>query len=94
MRASKLERLRQFLPFFAVGLAVVSVLVAAIFWVQRGAHLRLEGTIGRVRTLGLPDASTVVVLDFRVTNLADYPFVVRQVQVFLDTPEGKTLQGA
>lgn len=91
---SPLERLRRFLPFLLVGLAAVSVLVAVIFWVQRGAHLRLEGKIGRVRTLGLPDGSTVLVVDFRVRNAADYPFVVRQVQMFVETAEGRTLEGA
>lgn len=91
---SRLERLRRFLPFLGAGLAAVSVLLAVIFWAQRGAHLRLEGKIGRVRTLALPDASSVLVADFRVRNSADYPFLVRQVRVFLETAEGKTLEGA
>ncbi len=91
---SRLERLRRFLPFLGVGLAAVSVLVAVIFWVQRGAHLSLEGRIGRVRTLGLPDGSSVLVADFRVRNTAEYPFVVRQVQIFVETAEGRTLEGA
>jgi hypothetical protein len=94
MAVSRLERLRQFLPFLGVGLALLSVLVALIFWVQRGAHLDLKGTIGRVRTLALPDSSTVVILDFRITNVADYPFVVKHIEVFLETESGKTLEGA
>ncbi|MDW8131481.1 MAG: hypothetical protein RMI94_13100 [Bryobacterales bacterium] len=95
MRAeSRLERLCRFLPFLGAGLAVVAVLVATIVWMQGGAHLRLEGKIGRVRTLALPDASSLLVVDFRVRNEADYPFVVRQVQIFVQTEEGETLEGA
>ncbi len=95
MRAnSRLEQLRRLLPFFGVGLAALGLLIALIFWMQRGAHLRLEGKIGRVRTLALPDGSSVLIADFRVRNAADYPFVVRQVQIFLETADGRTLEGA
>lgn len=93
MPSKAVERLRQLGPFVAIGVAVVALMVAAAFWLQRGAHLRLEGSIGKVRTLALPDSSTVLVIDFRVRNVADYPFVVRRVEVFLETAAGRTLEG-
>ena len=94
MAASKLERLRQFLPFVGIGAVLLSLLIALLFWVQRGAHLELEGAIGRARTLGLPDGSTIVILDFRIKNVADYPFVVKNIEVLLESREGKTWEGA
>jgi len=94
MRESKAERIRRFMPFLLIGLAAVSLLTALVFWIQRGAHLELEGRIQKVRTLALPDSSTIVVIDFRFANAANYPFVVRRVDVLLDSAEGRTLEGA
>lgn len=94
MRESKAERIRRFLPFLLAGLGAVSLLVVLLFWVQRGAHLELKGRIQKVRTLALPDSSTVVVIDFRFVNTANYPFVVRRVDVLLDGADGRTLEGS
>ena len=82
------------LPYLGIGAVLFSLLIALLFWVQRGAHLELQGAIARARTLELPDGSTIVILDFRITNVADYPFVVKNVEVFLESAEGKTWQGA
>ncbi len=94
MAASRAERIRAFLPFLGVGVGLVGLLVGAVFWMQRGAHPELKGTIGKVRTLGLPDSSTVVVVDFRFANAADYPFVVRRVDVLVESAEGRRVEGA
>jgi hypothetical protein len=94
MAGKAIERLRRFAPFVALGGGLLALLVAAAFWLQRGAHLELKGSIGKVRTLPLPDGSTVVVIDFRLKNIADYPFVVRRVDVWLDAADGRSLQGA
>jgi hypothetical protein len=89
-----LMRMRRFLPYLGLGLIGMSALVAVLLYLQRGAHLELKGSIQKVRTLALPDSSTVVVIDFRFANPSDYLFVVRQVEVLLDTPGGQTLAGA
>ena len=94
MAAGRAERIRAFLPFLGVGLGVVALLAGAVFWMQRGAHPELRGSIGKVRTLGLPDSSTIAVVDFRFANRADYPFVVRRVDLLVENADGRTLEGA
>ncbi len=94
MRETRAERIRRFLPFLGVGLGVVALMVAGAFYIQRGAHPELKGSIQKVRTLALPDSSTVAVMDFRFVNTADYPFVIRRVDVFIETADGATVEGS
>ena len=67
----------------ALGIAVlvVAAIVGGVFYMQRGAHVELQGKILKVRTAPLDENSSVAVLDFRFTNIADYPFAVRDVTV-------------
>lgn len=71
-----------------IGLALAVILVAAGLWfvlrVNKGSHMVLEGQIQKVRTLGLPDDSTAVIVDFRVTNPTDFKFMVRELHVLVD----------
>jgi hypothetical protein len=76
-----------------VGLLVVALGIAGVFWMQRGAHVELKGSILKVRTLSLEEKSTVAVIDFRFVNPSDYPFVVRKVEVFLVDGKGERIQG-
>lgn len=79
----------------ALGIAVVVVaaIVGGVFYMQRGAHVELQGRILKVRTAPLDENSSVAVLDFRFTNIADYPFTVRDVTVALEDSSGKLIQG-
>jgi len=77
---------------FGVGLVGAGLLVAFIFWFQRGAHIQLKGSVLKVRTLSLEPESTIAVLDFRITNPADYEFVIGRVEVFLEDGSGQRIQ--
>jgi hypothetical protein len=79
---------------FGAGLAVVVAMVFALVYVQRGAHIRLDGGIQQVRLAGMDDYSSVAVIDFRFHNPADYPFVVRRVDVSIVDADGHTYDGA
>jgi hypothetical protein len=46
-----------------------------------------------VRTLALDENSAAALIDFRVLNPSDYPFVVRQATVSMVEPSGKTIEG-
>jgi hypothetical protein len=81
-------------PFFAIGLVVVALVLAWIMFAQRGAQMQLNGSILKVRTLALDDKSAAAILDFRVANLSDYKFVVRQADTTLVDQSGNTLEGA
>ena len=85
---------KQFLIFFGVGVLVIGVSVVAIMYSHRGAHLELKGEILKIRTGELSDRDSIAVLDFRVTNISDVPFVVRQVEVTLDKADGSTAESA
>jgi len=85
---------KQLLPFVAVGMVIAALMVAFTLFVQRGAHIELEGSIQKVRTLSVEAASTIVVLDFRFVNGSNYPFVVRDVAVSLEDRQGDLIEGA
>jgi hypothetical protein len=81
------------LPFLAIGLVVVAVAVVWILYMQRGAHVEIQGSIQKVRTLALDENSSALIIDFRVLNPSDYSFVVRRADVFLTDPAGVEHQG-
>lgn len=74
-------------------MVIAAALVAAVFWVQRGAHLELEGSILKVRTLAVEQAGSIAVADFRFVNSSNYPFIVREVTVSLEDAGGRTFEG-
>jgi len=84
---------KSFWAFLLVGLAAAALLVAVLLYWNRGAHLELKGSILKVRTLATDPAATVVIADFRFVNRADYPFVVRKVEVWLEDAAGQAIEG-
>jgi hypothetical protein len=84
---------KQFLIFFGVGLVAIGIAIFAIVSSTKGAHLELQGKVLKVRTGALSDDDSIAVLDFRVENVSDVPFVVRLVEVTLDKQDGNTVQG-
>jgi len=81
--------------FLAAGLAVVGGLIFTMLTATQGGHLRLEGKILKVRVLALPgSAASIVIVDFRVTNPSDVPFVVNSVTLHLQPATGDAADGA
>ncbi len=76
--------------FPVLGLAVVAAIVGGGIFLNRGSHIVLLGEIRKVRTHEVDEKSSVAIVDFRFANPADYPFMVRSVELFLDGPAGKT----
>ncbi len=79
----------------ALGIAVIVVaaIVGGVFYMQRGAHVDLQGRVLKVRTAPLDDNNSVAVVDFRFTNVADYPFAVRDVTVTVEDSSGNRVGG-
>jgi hypothetical protein len=84
---------KRFLILFGVGIVAVGLGVLAILSSTKGAHLELKGKIIKIRTGALSDDDSIAVLDFRVENVSDVPFVVREVDVTLEKPNGATAEG-
>lgn len=82
---------RELLVPLAIAFALAAAALGVILWFNRGAHMVLEGTVQKVRTLDL-DGATAVIVDFRLTNPSDYTFVVRQAFVIVETGD-QTLEG-
>jgi hypothetical protein len=71
----------------------VAIAVAMIFHMQRGAHIELTGKILKVRTAPLEDNAAVAVADFRISNPADYSYLVNKVVLTLVDAHGKQTEG-
>jgi hypothetical protein len=90
---AKIEYYKKFSGPFGIGLVVIALAVAGVLWLQRGAHLELKGSVLKVRTTGLDDNSSLAVIDFRFVNASDVTFVVRTVDVTMESKDGKTYNG-
>ena len=81
-------------PFLGIGLVVVVLAGAGIFYMNKGAHLELVGSILKVRTLPIDENSSAVVIDFRFRNPSDYMFKVQTVEVTMTDAKGNAVDGA
>jgi len=79
--------------FMGVGVLIVAVALAVILYGNKGSHLELKGEIIKVRTGAIDEHNSAAVLDFRVQNVSDVPFVVRDVKVTADEPNGDRAEG-
>lgn len=73
-----------------IGFVVLSLLAGAMFWINKGSYVILEGAIQKIRTQDV-EGATVVVVDFRATNPSDYIFSVIQVDLIIDGFEGQVV---
>lgn len=85
---------KQFWTFLVVGLAVVGIAIAGVWFGTKSSHLDLDGKILKVRTLALGKDASLVVVDFRVTNTSAVPFVVRDVSLKLTPASGAGVDGS
>ncbi len=76
-----------------VGLVVVGLGVAAIWSGTKKQHLDLTGKVIKVRSVAVDDKSTLVVVDFRVTNPSGVPLVIREVSLSMERYEEEPLPG-
>lgn len=76
-----------------IGLAIVAAIVGGGLYLNRGSHVVLRGQIQKVRIHAVDDNSSVAILDFRFVNPADYPLVVRTVELTMEKPEGEPVEG-
>ena len=84
---------KQFLIFLAIGLAIVAGGISFLWVGTKGNHLELTGTILKVRVLSLSPTASLAVVDFRMMNPSDIPFVVKGVTLTLEPDSGETLDG-
>lgn len=84
---------KQFWILLVAGLAIVGALLGLLLVGTKGNHLELTGAILHIRTLALNPKASIVIVDFRVKNPTDVPFVLRSVTIQLDPGSGELLDG-
>jgi hypothetical protein len=84
---------KQLLMFFGIAIVVVGAAVFIAVNGNKGSHLRLDGKILKVRTGSLGEGNSIAVLDFRVANPSDIPFVVGNVELSLEKKNGEMVDG-
>ena len=72
---------------------VVGLAVAAIWSGTKSAHLDLTGKIIKVRSIALDGGSTLVVVDFRVTNPSAIPLAIREVSLKMERYKEEPVNG-
>jgi len=70
---------RRFLIAFGIGLAAAGLLTFVLWFFNLGSQVRLESKIVKVRIVPTDDEACVAVLELRLKNPAQTPFVVRTV---------------
>lgn len=78
---------------FGIAVLVVLAVIGGVFYIQRGSHLALEGKILKVRTAPADENSSIAVVDFRSTNVADFDFEVKNVAVVVEDSSGAQSEG-
>lgn len=77
-----------------IALVIVGALLGVGWYLTRNNHLELKGEVLKVRSTAIDNDNTIAVIDFRVTNPSNGQFVVKNIDVFLDTKDGKQLDSA
>ena len=77
-----------------IAVAIVGSMIGGGLYWTRNNRLELKGQVLKVRSYSIDQDYTVAVIDFRVTNPSTSQFVVKDIDINLDTREGKTLDGS
>lgn len=84
---------KQFWILLVAGLAIVGAGVGILMVGTQGNHLELTGAVLHTRVLALNPKASIVIVDFRVKNPSDVPFVARSVTILLDPASGDEVEG-
>lgn len=69
------------LKYSLMGMAAAAVAVGLAMWGNRGSQVRLEVDEVKARTVATDDNASILILELRITNPAQVPFVVREIRV-------------
>ena len=72
--------------------AIVGAGLGLVLLGTAGNHLELKGTILKVRVLPLSPTASLAIVDFRVTDPSDVPFVLKGATLSLEPASGAILE--
>lgn len=84
---------KKFLAFLAVGLLIVAAMIWGGLFATRKSHVNLEGKVLKVRTVATDEKNSIVVVDFRVTNDSNVPFIAQDAFIFVTGADGNEVEG-
>jgi hypothetical protein len=84
---------KQLLGSLIAGLVVVAIAIGFLLIGTKGNHLELTGTILKVRVMPLSPVASLVIVDFRVSDPSDVPFVMKDAKLTLEAATGEILDG-
>jgi hypothetical protein len=76
-----------------IGLAVVAAVVSGILATTRKNRVELTGEVLKVRSHQVDPEHTLTLIDFRVHNPSTQQFVVRDMEVHVEGPDGRSVSG-
>jgi hypothetical protein len=81
---------RQSVIIGGIALLIVALGVSSILISTRKNRVELTGEILKVRTHQMDPEHTIALIDLRVNNPSTQQFVVRELEVFVEEPDGKS----
>ena len=84
---------KTFGKIFGVGLAVVIVIVAFVFFAKRDDHLAPTGTVLKERTIDLNETTSLLLLDIRIVNDSNVTMSISNLAMSVDLKDGGTVDG-
>jgi hypothetical protein len=84
---------KEFWRFFGIGLGVVAIVGAIVWFSNLSSHLELTGKILKVRVVALDRESSLVLVDFRATNPSAVLFKAGEVTIKLVPRSGEPSDG-
>lgn len=72
-----------------MGTAGAALAIGLAMWGNLGSQVRLEVEEAKARTVATDEKASILILELRVKNPAQVPFVVREVRVKALTPQGE-----
>jgi hypothetical protein len=81
---------RQSMVAALIALVLVAAAVGTILYSTRENRVRLEGEVLKVRSHQMDSEHTIALIDVRLKNPSTQQFVVREIEVFVEEPDGKS----
>lgn len=81
------------LKYTLVGMVAAALAVGLAMWGNRGAQVRLEVASLKTRTVATDENSSILILELRIKNPAQVPFVVRQMRMGVTPRGGEVVAG-
>lgn len=73
-----------------MGAVAAALAIGLAMWGNRGSQVRLEVSEVKARTVATDEKASILILELRIKNPAQVPFVVREVRVRAVAGQGET----